>query len=150
MGIVAGARSMPVPMAFAVSVARAISMSLSLAMAVAEIMTVVGFGKGAVTVTRPRVLPMAVGVTGAVTVAARVGPALRFKGRQNRFHRQPPLAQQVGQHRILQDPQLARVQFHRHMAVAEVIGRLQQGQGVGAAHQQKRFRRRFHPHQPIS
>jgi hypothetical protein len=31
-----------------------------------------------------------------------------------------------------------------------VIGRLQQGQGVGAAHQQQRFRRRFHPHQPIS
>ena len=93
---------------------------------------------------------MAVGLTGAMAVTAGIGPRLRFKGRQHEVHRQPPLAQQIGQHRILQDPQLARVQFHRHMAVAEVIGRLQQGQGVGAAHQQQRFRRRFHPHQPIS
>jgi hypothetical protein len=60
------------------------------------------------------------------------------------------LAQQIGEHRILQDAQLAGAQLHRHMAVAQVIGRLQQGQGVGATHQQQRFRRRFHPHQPIA
>ena len=86
----------------------------------------------------------------AVAVAPPVGPRLRPKGCLNPFHRQAPLAQQIGQHRILQDPQFTRVQFHRHMAVAQVVGRLQQGQGVGAAHLQQRFRRRFHPHQPIS
>jgi hypothetical protein len=67
----------------------------------------------------------AMAVTGTMAVAARVGPRLRLKGRFDPFHRQAPLAQQVGQHRILQDSQLAGMQFHRHMAVAEVIGRLQ-------------------------
>ena len=85
-----------------------------------------------------------------MAVTPRVGPRLRLKGRLQWLQRQAPLAQQVGEYRILQDSQFARVQFHRHMAVAEVIGRLQQGQGVGAAHQQQRFRRRLYPHQPIS
>ena len=120
--------------------ARAVAVSMVMAVAMA----------GAMALIRTVAVIGTMAVAGTVAVAARVGPGLRFKGRQHGVHRQPPLAQQVGQHRILQDPQLAGMQFHRHMAVAEVIGRLQQGQGVGAAHQQQRFRRRLYPHQPIS
>ena len=82
---------------------------------------------GAVAVPMVMAVAMAgaMAVIGTVAVAARVGPRLRLKGRFDPFHRQAPLAQQVGQHRILQDSQLAGMQFHRHMAVAEVIGRLQ-------------------------
>ena len=109
--------------------ARPMAGSFAGAVAVPMVMAVAMAGAMAVIGTVAVIGTMAVAGTGAVietmAVAARVGPRLRLKGRFDPFHRQAPLAQQVGQHRILQDSQLAGMQFHRHMAVAEVIGRLQ-------------------------
>ncbi len=78
--------------------------------------------------------------------AAGIRSRLRQERSGERLHAQAPLAQQHLEHRVLQDPQLAGPEFHGHMAVAQVISGLQQGQGIGAAHQQQRFSRRLHDH----
>ena len=103
--------------------ARPMAWSFAGAVAMPMVMAVAMAGAMAVTGTVAVIGTMA--MAGTMAVAARVGPRLRLKGRFDPFHRQAPLAQQVGQHRILQDSQLAGMQFHRHMAVAEVICRLQ-------------------------
>lgn len=38
------------------------------------------------------------------------------------------------------------MQLHRHMAIAEVISRLEQREGIGAAHLHHRLSRRSHLH----
>jgi 3-oxoacid CoA-transferase subunit A len=75
-----------------------------------------------------------------------VSPSLRQEGGLAAFQGEPPLLQQIGQHRILKQPQLTGAHLEGHMAVAEVISSLQQGQGVWSLHQQQRLRRRLHPH----
>ena len=63
---------------------------------------------------------------------------------------QPPLRQQIGQHRILKQPQLTGAHLQRHMAVAEVISRPQQVEGVAGAHHQQGLGGRLHPHRRIA
>ncbi len=50
------------------------------------------------------ILVMAVAV--AVAMGAAVGPALRLEGGRGAVHLQGAVAEQVGQHRIVQQPQL--------------------------------------------
>ena len=76
-----------------------------------------------------------------------VGARLRLEGRLAPLHHQPPMLQQVGEHRIVAEPQLGGPQLQGHMAIAQVIRGLQQGQGAGGPHQQQRLRSRLHQHQ---
>ena len=60
------------------------------------------------------------------------------------------MLQQVGQHRIPEQTEFAGAQLQGHMAVAEVISRLQQRQGLGGPHQQQGFGGGLHPHRRIA
>ena len=96
------------------------------------------------------VLRMAMGVTMTMTMTVAiplVGAGLRPERRGEALHLQPPLTQQISQHGVLQQHQLIGVEFHRHVAIAKVVGRLQQAQGIGSAHAHHRLRRGLHPHQ---
>ena len=42
------------------------------------------------------------------------------------------------------------MQLHRHVAIPQVIGRLQEGQGVSAANLHHRLRRRLDLHPPVT
>lgn len=79
-----------------------------------------------------------------------IGAGLRQEGGLAVLQLQPPLLQQIGQHRILKQPQLAGAHLQRHMAVAEVIGRPQQVEGVAGAHHQQGLSSRLHPHRRIA
>ena len=78
-----------------------------------------------------------------------VGPTLGIKGRHHGLHRQAPVLQKLSQYRILQQPQLIGVDLHRHVAIAQVIGRLQQSQGAVGPHPQQRLRGCLHLHQRL-
>lgn len=88
-------------------------------------------------------------VTSGVGVAVnrRVGAALGKEGGLSLFQLQAPLPQQIGEHGIVKQPQFADRDLQGDMAIAEVIGRPQQLQGVGGAHQQQRFSGSFDLHQ---
>jgi len=93
-------------------------------------------------------LRMAMGVTVAMTVAIPlVGAGLRAERRGEALDLQTPLAQQIGQHGVLQQHQLISVKLHRHMAIAQVISRLQQGEWITRPHAHHRLRRGVHAHQ---
>ena len=76
-----------------------------------------------------------------------VGAALRLKGLLHPLHLQPPMAEQLLQHWIGQQAQAVRPQLQSHMAIAQVIGGLQQLQGAPGPHHQEGFRRGHHLHQ---
>ena len=61
---------------------------------------------------------------------AAVGPTLRLKRSHHALQLQPALAQHRLQHRIGQQAQLIGMQLERHMAIAEVIRRLQERQPI--------------------
>ena len=91
---------------------------------------------------------MSVAMTLAMTVAEPgVGTGFRLEASFEAFHAESPLAQQAGQDAVLQQHQLMGVQLHRHMAVTEVVSRLQQRQGISCAHTHHRLRCRLHQHQ---
>ena len=91
---------------------------------------------------------MAQGVGLGMGVVNRpIGAHLWLEGLLGAAHLQPPLKEQLLQHRIRQQSQVIRVQLQSHVAVAQVIRRLQQGQGLVRPHHQKRFRRWLHLHQ---
>ena len=83
------------------------------------------------------VMPMPVVVVFAVVVivampmsmaamrmaTAGVGAVLRLKGLVHRVHDQVHGAQHVGQHMVGLDLQVVGLEFNRHMAVAQVVGR---------------------------
>ena len=89
-------------------------------------------------------------VTMAVAACSGIGAGLRQEGGLAVLQLQPPLRQQIGQHRILKQPQLTGAHLQRHMAVAEVIGRPQQVEGVAGAHHQQGLSGRLHPHRRIA
>ena len=91
---------------------------------------------------------MAVAVVMAVAVAGTggVGTGLRQEGALAPLQPQPAPLEQIRQHRIIEQAQFLDLDLHRHMAVAQVIGGLQQLQGRGGPHQQQRLRRRRQPH----
>ena len=95
-----------------------------------------------VVVARARAMPVA--------ACSGVGAGLRQEGGLAVLQLQPPLLQQIGQHRILKQPQLIGAHLQRHMAVAEVIGRPQQVEGVAGAHHQQGLSGRLHPHRRIA
>ena len=101
------------------------------------------------------VLAVAVIVTVVMVVpampAAGVSPALGLKSRLGLGDDQVHGAQHVGQHMVGFDLQVIRLQFDRHMAVAQVIGGAGQikRRAVRSARgdDQHRLRRSLHPHQ---
>ena len=113
-------------------------------------------GAGAVIVIQAAtwvvVMVVVVFVAMAMPVAAcsGIGAGLRQEGGLAVLQLQPPLLQQIGQHRILKQPQLTGAHLQRHMAVAEVIGRPQQVEGVAGAHHQQGLSGRLHPHRRIA
>jgi len=98
------------------------------------------------------VVGVAVIVAMAMPVAAcsGIGAGLRQEGGLAVLQLQPPLLQQIGQHRILKQPQLTGAHLQRHMAVAEVISRPQQVEGVAGAHHQQGLSGRLHQHRRIA
>ena len=90
-----------------------------------------------------------VSVTSGVGVAVnrRVDAAFGEEGGLPLFQPQASLPQQIGEHGIVKQPQLADRHLQGDMPIAEVVGRPQQLQGVGGAHQQQRFSRSFDLHQ---
>ena len=76
-----------------------------------------------------------------------VGPGLGIEGPPQDLGGQAPVAQQPLQHRIRQQPQLSRQDLQGHMAVAKVVSRLHQGQGISRPQPQQVFSGRHHPHQ---
>jgi len=89
-------------------------------------------------------------MTMPVAACSGIGAGLRQEGGLAVLQLQPPLLQQIGQHRILKQPQLTGAHLHRHMAVAEVISRPQQVEGVAGAHHQQGLNGRLHPHRRIA
>ena len=88
---------------------------------------------------------MAMGMAVRVATAlARIGTGLRQEWGLIALHAQIPLAQQIGQNAVLQENQMVGVELHRHMTIAQVISRLQQGQGLSAVHPHHRFGGRLH------
>jgi len=85
-----------------------------------------------------------------MAVCSGIGAGLWQEGGLAVLQLQPPLLQQIGQHRILKQPQLTGAHLQRHMAVAEVIGRPQQVEGVAGAHHQQGLSGRLHPHRRIA
>ena len=96
------------------------------------------------------VLAMAVRMAGIVVLAVimtmpmgmamalplgRIGAALRQEGSLPMLQMQTPLPQQIGEHRIVEQPQFGRCHLQGDMAIAEVIGRPQQLQGFGGPNQ---------------
>jgi hypothetical protein len=85
----------------------------------------------------------------AVAVAmarAGVGARLGQEGFVATLQPQAAPHEQIGEHGIIAKPQLLLAQLQSHMPIAEVVGRLEQGQGRRGPHQQQRFRRRLNPH----
>jgi len=109
-------------------------------------------GAGAVIVIQAATWVVVVVVAMAMAVAAcsGIGAGLWQEGGLAMLQLQPPLLQQIGQHRILKQPQLTGAHLQRHMAVAEVIGRPQQVEGVAGAHHQQGLSGRLHPHRRIA
>lgn len=91
-----------------------------------------------------------VAMTMPVAACSGIGAGLRQEGGLAVLQLQPPLRQQIGQHRILKQPQLTGAHLQRHMAVAKVIGRPQQVEGVAGAHHQQGLSGRLHPHRRIA
>jgi len=89
-------------------------------------------------------------MTMPVAACSGIGAGLRQEGGLAVLQLQPPLLQQIGQHRILKQPQLTGAHLQRHMAVAEVISRPQQIEGVAGAHHQQGLSGRLHPHRRIA
>lgn len=87
-------------------------------------------------------LGVAMGVGGVF-----VSTALRPKGLFRPTHLQPPVVKQLLEHRIGQQAQFLRPHLQGHMAIAQVISRLQQLQGAPGPHHQERFGRRLHLHE---
>lgn len=86
----------------------------------------------------------------AVAVDGAVGTGLGLKGSLQLAHLQAAMLQQVGQHGIGEQAQLTSPNLHGHVAIAKVIGGLEQGQGIGAAHLQQLLRSRPHLDQRFS
>jgi hypothetical protein len=113
-------------------------------------------GAGAVVVLQAWKLTVVVADVADVAMAmpvsaySGIGAGLRQEGSQAAHQLQPPLLQQIGQHRILKQPQLPGAHLQRHMAVAEVVGRPQQVEGVAGTHHQQRLSGRLHPHRRIA
>ena len=56
------------------------------------------------------------------------------------------MLQQISEHAVLQEHQPIGMELHRHVAIAEVISRLQQGQRISAAHLHHWLRSGHHLH----
>ena len=85
-----------------------------------------------------------------VAMTLGVGAGLGQEGLLAAFELETTVLQQVGQHRIPEQAQFAGAKLQGHMAVAEVVGRLQQRQRLGGPHQQQGFGGRLHPHRRIA
>jgi len=94
------------------------------------------------------VMVMVVIVAMAMTLG--VGAGLGQEGLLAAFELETTVLQQVGQHRIPEQAQFAGAELQGHMAVAEVVGRLQQRQRLGGPHQQQGFGGRLDPHRRIA
>jgi len=94
------------------------------------------------------VMVMVVIVAMAMTLG--VGAGLGQEGLLAAFELETTVLQQVGQHRIPEQAQFAGAELQGHMAVAEVVGRLQQRQRLGGPHQQQGFGGRLDPHWRIA
>ena len=86
--------------------------------------------------------PMVVAGAGVV-----VGTGLGGERCPQQHRGQAPVAQQPLEHRIGQQPQFTGENLQGHMAVAQVVSRLQQGQGVVGLQLQQLLLGRHHPHQ---
>ena len=85
------------------------------------------------------------GASGAMRAA--VGAGFRQEGLQPLLQMQVrQLAQQIRQHRIVQQPQAVLPHLQGHVAIAEVIGGPQQGQGMALTHQQQGLGGGLHLH----
>ena len=80
-----------------------------------------------------------------VPAAIRAGFRLKRHGRLS--DRCADALQHVGEHRIVFELQIIRADFHRRMAIAEVIRRARQRQRIFRAHHEHRFGRRDHAHE---
>jgi len=96
------------------------------------------------------VVVVAMGMGMAMVMALGVGAGFGQEGLLAAFELETTVLQQVGQHRIPEQAQFAGAQLQGHMAVAEVVGRLQQRQRLGGPHQQQGFGGRLHPHRRIT
>ena len=126
-----------------ISMAGAVVMRLAMPVAMARVVA----SAGVVVVGVALILGVAMGMAISMPMAAScgIGPGLRQEGGLAAFQVEPPLLQQIGQHGILKQPQLTGAHLQRHMAVAEVISRPQQVEGVGGAHHQQELSGRLHP-----
>lgn len=93
-----------------------------------------------------RIIAMRVIVPVPVIVVMRVG--LRIEGRFDNGYRQAQLQQQITQRGSLFQLQVIRSHFEGHVAVAQVISRLQQDAWVDARGTQHRLGRGHHANQP--
>jgi len=75
-----------------------------------------------------------------------VGPGLGLEGLMSLPHLKPPLPQEMLEHGIGEEAQFERAHLQGDMAVAEMVGGPQQGQGLRGAHQEQGLGRRLHPH----
>jgi len=130
--------AMPVALHWAVIVIQAANLILRVVVAVAFAVAVAVI----LGVTMKVVVPMA--------TSCGIGAGLRQEGGQAALQLQPPLLQQIGQHRILKQPQLPAAHLQSHMAVAEVMSRPQQVEGVAGAHHQQGLSSSLHPHRRIA
>ena len=88
---------------------------------------------------------MGVAINMPMAASCGVSASLRQERGLAALQLQPPLLQQIGQHRILKQPKLTGADLQGHMAVAEVISRPQQVEGVAGANHQQGLRGRLHP-----
>ena len=89
---------------------------------------------------------LVVAVIGAVTeagVGARLGQERLVAALQG----QAAPSEKIRQHRILAEAELPLAQLQGHMPIAQVISRLQQGEGCRGARHEQGLRSRLHPHQ---
>ena len=77
---------------------------------------------------------------------AAVGACLWLKSGLQLLQPQAPPLQQLRQHGIGRQPQLIGVQLQGHMAIAEVIRSLEQGQGIGGRNHQQCLWQCFNHH----
>ena len=141
--------AMPVALHLAVIVIQAanlirvvVAVAVALALAV-DVAVILG-------VTMKVVVPMGIAISMPMATSCGIGAGLRQEGGQAALQLQPPLLQQIGQHRILKQPQLPGAHLQSHMAIAEVIGRPQQVEGVAGAHHQQGLSGSLHPHRRIA
>ncbi len=113
-------------MVVAVAVAVAVAVGLAMAVIVAVI--------------------AAVAVIRTVTEAG-VGPRLGQERLLAALQGQAAPDEKIRQHRILAEADLPLAQLQGHMPIAQVIGRLQQGEGCRGARHQQGLRSCLHPHQ---